>query len=789
MTTRRRKRRRKAVAIFEEFSVDAAAGAVRTRGGNVPRKPRKNEFKLRSEIVRSRTGSEQNRKTAPSLRLPKNEKYKFNVRKLSLSDREERRNRALRANAAIEKIFYDEAAAEKEESDLNVTPDKIALQKVPAEEGPEEEAISKEEQKKQAAEADEIATADEVLSEDEAEKEKPAEELTAAEEEAAADESEEAATADEISEAEITEEKISGEVKPDKEAETADETSETEPTEENASVEELTDKAAEEAEASDVTDDAAEISDDSAPTEESAAKEVPSELSEKTDPEDSDTAGEYAAENTAPTEEDKSQVKKSGIRKCRAAAAAILLIAGAYGYGIYYYGGHFLPKSMSNGIDIGNLTAADAKKKLSDEVSADYIDLIGRDKTERLSLDGTDIRLSDSSISDALKSQNNIEWFRYYLDRKASNNIQVSVSCDEDLLNEAMDSLSMLNPADVTIPQDAYTALDDETGLYVIVKEVEGNEIRRGALRKAIMNALSKGERELNLEEADVYFEPVVRSDDEELSKDLWRMSLLNSAGAVLDLGAGTASALDGQTVNELIGEDNHASEPRVREFVAALVAQYNTFSEDGIRAFTTHKGEIKQIKTDYGWELDEEATFNTLFALLERIAADTLTWEDESQLPTLDHAGYAVSASWKKTAAIHGNGTDIGENYVEIDMGEQNVYVFVDGECVLETPCVTGRMTKGRITPEGMYTIKYKQRNKTLVGYNPNGTVSYRSPVSYWMPFNRGIGLHDASWRGSFGGQIYVRSGSHGCVNLPKAAASQIYDIVYKGMPVICYY
>ena len=120
MTTRRRKRRRKAVAIFEEFSIDAAAGAVRTRGGNVPRKPRKNEFKLRSEIVRSRTGSEQNRKTAPSLRLPKNEEYKFNVRKLSLSDREERRNRALRANAAIEKIFYDEAAAEKEESDLRI---------------------------------------------------------------------------------------------------------------------------------------------------------------------------------------------------------------------------------------------------------------------------------------------------------------------------------------------------------------------------------------------------------------------------------------------------------------------------------------------------------------------------------------------------------------------------------------------------------------------------------------------------------------------------------------------
>ena len=66
-----------------------------------------------------------------------------------------------------------------------------------------------------------------------------------------------------------------------------------------------------------------------------------------------------------------------------------------------------------------------------------------------------------------------------------------------------------------------------------------------------------------------------------------------------------------------------------------------------------------------------------------------------------------------------------------------------------------------------------------------------YETPVTYWMPFigELGIGFHDASWRSSFGGDIYKNSGSHGCVNLPVSAAEQLFNIVYDGMPVICYY
>ena len=55
-------------------------------------------------------------------------------------------------------------------------------------------------------------------------------------------------------------------------------------------------------------------------------------------------------------------------------------------------------------------------------------------------------------------------------------------------------------------------------------------------------------------------------------------------------------------------------------------------------------------------------------------------------------------------------------------------------------------------------------------------------------MPFNGGVGLHDASWRSSFGGSIYNGGGSHGCINLPYSAAQTIFGSISKGDPVIVY-
>ena len=130
----------------------------------------------------------------------------------------------------------------------------------------------------------------------------------------------------------------------------------------------------------------------------------------------------------------------------------------------------------------------------------------------------------------------------------------------------------------------------------------------------------------------------------------------------------------------------------------------------------------------------------------------------------------------------ISNKNSGLGNTYVEIDIFRQKVWVYVDGNLKVETDCVTGCVSKGYDTPTGICFLTYKQEHATLNGDN------YSTPVNYWMPFNGNVGLHDATWRKSFGGDIYLTNGSHGCVNLPFDKAREIYNIVDKTMPIIVY-
>ena len=68
------------------------------------------------------------------------------------------------------------------------------------------------------------------------------------------------------------------------------------------------------------------------------------------------------------------------------------------------------------------------------------------------------------------------------------------------------------------------------------------------------------------------------------------------------------------------------------------------------------------------------------------------------------------------------------------------------------------------------------------------NGTYSYEQPVTYWMPFNGGIGFHDADWQPYFGGDRYLTGGSHGCINLPPENAGQLYSLIQYDVPIIVF-
>ena len=118
---------------------------------------------------------------------------------------------------------------------------------------------------------------------------------------------------------------------------------------------------------------------------------------------------------------------------------------------------------------------------------------------------------------------------------------------------------------------------------------------------------------------------------------------------------------------------------------------------------------------------------------------------------------------------------------YVDIDISDQVVTYFENGTAKLQAPCVSGLANGKRNTPYGNYKILTKVPGKRLRG------KTWNCWVNRWMKFtNSNIGLHDASWRSEFGGEIYKTNGSHGCVNLPKDAAYQLYDMVNVGTTVV---
>ncbi|MBR4831053.1 MAG: L,D-transpeptidase [Butyrivibrio sp.] len=142
-------------------------------------------------------------------------------------------------------------------------------------------------------------------------------------------------------------------------------------------------------------------------------------------------------------------------------------------------------------------------------------------------------------------------------------------------------------------------------------------------------------------------------------------------------------------------------------------------------------------------------------------------------------HIGY------KDTVVRYDGPTDLGNTYIEVNLHDQLLSYYVDGELNMQYSVVTGDINRGRGTPAGIYNIYNKRYHTYLTG------IDYRTFVNYWLGVNKGIGIHDATWRkdAEFGGETYKGNGSHGCINSPLDQVATLWEICEIGTPVILYY
>lgn len=436
-----------------------------------------------------------------------------------------------------------------------------------------------------------------------------------------------------------------------------------------------------------------------------------------------------------------------------------------YLYFAFYYKKHFYTNTIINGVNTSNMTVKEAEEAINAEVKS-YVLLLEERNDMQEQITGTDIDLHTifkGSLEELIDSQNSFAW-PVTVFRSRELDIDTMIEYNEDMLKKRFNNLNCFKEEYVLRPANAYISEYTENG-YVIIPEDNGALVKKKKLYEAIKTAINTLEPVLSLEEADCYIEAKIKSDHPKLVEALDKMNKIVSSNITYEFGD-EMEIVDGNMINEWLSVDDKfkvtLSTDGIKEFVDYIGKTYNTFGK--VRTFQTSYGDILQIKGgDYGWWLNRGEEVKELKKMI-------LEGKQEVKEPV-----------YFQTAQHYGS-DDVGNTYVEINLTAQHLFFYKDGKLIVEADIVSGNISKNYGTPVGTYPIQYKENDATLNGED------YSTPVKYWMPFFGNIGLHDASWRREFGKDIYLKRGSHGCINMPPAAAKKVFEHIKRGIPVVVY-
>ncbi len=433
------------------------------------------------------------------------------------------------------------------------------------------------------------------------------------------------------------------------------------------------------------------------------------------------------------------------------------LLAGVYFGGVIYHKNKFLSNAYVNDINIGRMTLKKANKELGKSDVWDDI-TIKSDIENFLTIKAEEIDyqyIGSPGLPELFEEQNEWKWFSA-LFKDSVYTTPISSDYNKDKVKTMVDSITALDKELV----NAKLAYSESADAFVIEPHSYQINLTREQLFDLVAEGIETRDKEVNIK-TDIE-QPTIFEDDESLI--LARNKANQYLNIELRYDFGDREEWVDRTLmkNWITFDENEVAmdEEKVREYVVALAKKYDTYGRS--RKFKTSTG--KNITTNggtYGWVTHRG---KTTAELIEHIEAG----ESKTIEPVYSYK------------ALIRNADDLGNSYLEIDLEQQMVYVYIDGVLQVETQTVTGNIARGFDTPVGVYPLNYKERDAVLKGED------YASPVQYWMPFNGNIGLHDADWRTSFGGHIYEDKGSNGCVNLPPENTKTIFDLVYPGMPVV---
>ena len=428
-----------------------------------------------------------------------------------------------------------------------------------------------------------------------------------------------------------------------------------------------------------------------------------------------------------------------------------------------FFRSHFLIGTSINGIDISCMNIGKASNHIKTTVE-DYKLLIeGRGKSSEINLSGLNFKYMDNNeLETIVKKQNSFLWITSIF-KKKNYVIKDIYSYDEGLLKNKIDNLEFFNEDDIIYPENASLIFINTE--FVIVDEVYGNYLDKEKVYTEVVKSIYTGQEILNLDEANCYVNPKYCSYFKEVKEAKNIIDQYMSSKITYVFGDEN-EVVDYSLINQWIKIDDELNvsidAQAIMNYITNLAKKYDTVGV--AREFKTSTGKTLSVSGGYyGWRINKKKEAQILKEDIEN--GSILEKEPE----------------YLQKGVCRGE-NDFGDSYLEINITRQHIWYYKQGKLIAQGDIVSGNVSNGNGTPLGIYEITYKQENSTLRGAN------YEAKVNYWMPFSGNIGLHDASWRYSYGGDIYLNDGTHGCINAPKYLAKKIFAEIEAGTPVICY-
>ena len=450
---------------------------------------------------------------------------------------------------------------------------------------------------------------------------------------------------------------------------------------------------------------------------------------------------------------------------------AIILIACGWLYVDYkmYCKTYFPNNTIINGVDCSGMNKEAAKKALTKEWNKHEFK-ITRDGEELATI--TDLKLVydiDAGLQEHL--DNGYQFPLYTLLANGNQDLTVSMMPKKltSDFNEQIDALPIYDQEEPVQTENAYVDMSNNS--FTIVPEVYGNNIDKKVLKRVIKERISGGSWELPYVEEDFYEQPTITKESEELLAEQTYCKTYLAHEITYTFGSETQLITPAEMKKMMSADENGkitVKKKAVKNFVSSLAEARNTV--DTVRSFKSTRGEVTIYGGTYGYLIDEDKEVTKLIKNLKGL-------KDVTREPVYAQEG----GGWEN------NG--FGSTYVEVDLSLQRLSYCENGKVLLTCPIVSGCVATNHHTVTGAFQVVYMATDVTLKGGSKKKKTYYESHVDYWMPFYADYGLHDADWRSDFGGKIYLKNGSHGCVNMPPASAAQLFSYINAGTPVIVFY